>query len=101
MLEGAGHAVDLGSARADRFRGVAPGRGCGRDFPDDRASLRQRQREEPGGGLQQVERTGAFVEIDVGRQDPRLEVRGYGIEVVGGESDHPVLPSHRKPWLRR
>ena len=61
-----------------------PGRGYGRDFLDDRASLRQRQSEEPGRGLQQIERTGALVQIDVGRQDPRLEIRRYRIEVVGG-----------------
>ena len=55
-LEGARHAVDVGSARADRFCRVAPGLGDGRDFPDDRASLRQRQREELASGLQQIER---------------------------------------------
>lgn len=47
VLEGTGHAVDLGTARADRFRGVAPGHGHGRDFLDDRTGLRQRQREIP------------------------------------------------------
>ena len=82
VFEGTRHAVGLGSARAECFRGVAPARGYGRDFPDDDASLRRRQREELGSGLQQIERTGALAEIDVGRQDPRLEVRGYGIEVL-------------------
>ena len=44
--------------------------------------------------LKQIERAGALVEFDVGRQDPRLEVRGCRIQVVGGRerSSRPVEP---------
>src|SRR3546814_20028 len=35
-------------------------------------------------GLQEVERTGTFVEIDVRRQHPRLEIGRDWIEVIGG-----------------
>ena len=55
VLEGTGHAVDLDSAHVNRLRDVSPGRSDARDFLDDRASLRQRQREELRGGLQQIE----------------------------------------------
>ena len=83
MLEGAGHAVDLGRAGARRLSGVAPSRCHGRDLLDDGTGLRQRQAEETRSGFQQVERTGAFIEIDIRRQHPRLEIGRNGIEVVG------------------
>lgn len=82
MLEGAGHAVDLGRATADRLGCIAPGRGHGPDSFDSRARLRQREREKLRRRLQQIERTGALVEIDVRGQHPRLEIGRNRIEVV-------------------
>lgn len=55
MLEGAGHAVDLGGAGADRLGCSPPGRSRGCHFFDYRASLRQREREELRRGFQQIE----------------------------------------------
>src|SRR5579863_2989994 len=82
VLESAGHAVDLGGTRTDRLCGVSPGRCHHRNFLDDRAGLSQRQREELRGALEQIERTGALVKIDVGCQNPRFKVSWDGIEIV-------------------
>ena len=52
VLERAGHAIDLGSARSDRLGGVAPCRGRRRDPFDVRARLGQCKREKPRRRLQ-------------------------------------------------
>ena len=52
MLEGAGHALDLGRASPDRLGGVTPGRCHGSNLFDDRAGLRQCKCEEFRGALQ-------------------------------------------------
>ena len=83
MLEGARHAGDFGGPGAGFLRGLSP---CGRhrrDIFDDGARCGEAEAEILRRRLEKVDRTGAFVEINVRRQHTRFEIGRYGIEVVG------------------
>lgn len=83
MLKGTRHKVDLELPRTDCFRGRAPGHRHGRHFFDDGAGLWQRQGKECRSFFQKINRTGPFIQIDIGGQQSLFDVGWNRIEVVG------------------
>ena len=87
MLKSAGHAGDFGGAGTHCPGHVAPGGRHLGDLPDDGAGLWQVEAKQGGCGLEQVQRTGAVVEVDAGGQHAGLEIDGERVEVVGGRQN--------------
>ena len=61
MLKGTGHASDLGGLGAGLLRGLPPSRRHPRDVLDDAARRRETETEIFRGGLEKIDRAGAFV----------------------------------------
>lgn len=101
MLKRAGHAVDLGRVGTHRLGSVTPSRGHGRNLFDDRACLRQRETKELRRSLKEVKRAGAFVEVDVGRQQPRLKISWRGIEIISRRERPSRLSQPEETVLRK
>lgn len=80
MLKGTRHAIDFRGADAHLVGDVSPSCCC--HFFDDLARWAQSEAEIARRFLEEINRASAIVEIDVGCQNPRLEVGGRRVEVV-------------------
>lgn len=71
VLEGAGYANDISWTGADLLCGLPLGCRHDRDFLDGGACRRHAKAEVTGGCLEEIDRAGSFIQVDIRRQDRR------------------------------
>ena len=74
VLESGGHSVNFRRGGADLARDGAPRGGGGRHILENDARFVKGQREIVRRGLEEVDRAGAFFEVNVRREHPRLQI---------------------------
>lgn len=82
------YAVDLARPRSYLPGNVTPSACCGSDFGDDSRCRPLTKAEVFSGRFDEIKRTGAFVQVNIGGEDTGLDVDRDRIEVKGG-CQHP------------